>query len=169
MMDRDLQQCHLAEWASKMQPGIIVVVFLFGAIATAHPDKADGLSKDAKKELEKLQGEWVLKEGQRSGTKFEENDDKLILEIKGGRWFFTGQEKGEFVAISPDADPKCFDLKSMEPATKGRVHEGIYKIDGDTLTICIHEGKEKNRPGRFGTTADEPNTILTVFKRVKKE
>jgi uncharacterized protein (TIGR03067 family) len=152
-----------------MRVVVTVAVLLFGALTTADAEKPDALSKEAKKELEKLQGQWMLREGQRYGKKFEENDAKLILEIRGNKWFFTGQEKGEFIAISPGTEPKCFDLKSVEEGTKGRVHEGIYKIDGDTLTICIHEGKERNRPTRFETTAEQPNTILTVFKKAKKE
>jgi len=152
-----------------MRVVVSAVVLLFGAFATADDKKADPLSKGAKKELERFQGEWVLKEGQRYGKKFEVSDEKLVLEIKGTKWIFTGQEKGEFIALDPTTDPKCYDLKSAEEGTKGQVKEGIYKIDGDTLTVCIHEGKEKQRPTRFETTAEQPDTILVVLKKVKKE
>jgi uncharacterized protein (TIGR03067 family) len=147
---------------------VVSAVVLFGALATAADKKADPLSKDAKKELEKLQGEWVFKEGQRHGKKVEASDKKLVLEIKGTKWILQGQEKGEFVAIDPTTDPKCFDLGSAEEGTKGQAREGIYKIDGDTLTVCIHEGKGKQRPTRFETTAEQPDTMLAVFERVKK-
>jgi uncharacterized protein (TIGR03067 family) len=152
-----------------MRVVVYAVVLLFGAGASADDKKAEPLTKDAKKELEKLQGEWVMKEAGRNGKKFEANDKKLVLEIKGAKWTFTGKEKGEFIALDSTTDPKCFDLKSLEEGTKGQVHEGIYKIDGDTLTFCIHEGKEKQRPTRFETTAEQPATILAVFQRVKKE
>ena len=151
-----------------MRVVVPAVMLLFGAFASADDKKADALSKDAKKELKRLQGEWVLKEGQRHGQTFEVNE-KLVLEIKGAKWIFQGKEKGEFIAIYPETDPKCYDLKSSEEGTKGQVHEGIYKIDGDILTVCIHEGKEKQRPTLFETTAEQPNTILAVLKKVKKE
>jgi uncharacterized protein (TIGR03067 family) len=152
-----------------MRVVVTAVVILFGAFATAGDKKADPLSKDAKKELERLQGEWALTEVQRAGKKFELSDFKPALEIKGTKWILTGQHKSAFIAIHPETDPKCFDLKSVEEARKGEVHEGIYKIAGDTLTICIHEGKDKQRPTRFEATAEQPNTILVVLKRVKKE
>ena len=50
-----------------MRVVVTAVVLLFGAFATAGDKKADPLSKDAKKELERLQGEWTLTEVQRAG------------------------------------------------------------------------------------------------------
>ena len=142
---------------------------MFGVFVVADDKQADPLPKDAKKELERLQGEWILKSGARAGEKFEADDTPLVLEIKGVKWIFTGIEKGEIVAVDSKTDPKCFDLKSAEKGRKGQVLEGIYKIDGDALTICIHEGKGKQRPIRFKTTPQQPDTILAVFERVKKK
>ncbi len=152
-----------------MRVVVTAVVFLFGAFATAGDKKADPPSADAKKELERLQGDWTLTEVQRAGKKFEVSDGKPALEIKGTKWILTGQNKSALIVIHPKTEPKCFDLKSVEEAEKGEVHEGIYKIAGDTLTICIYQGKDKQRPTRFEATAEQPNTFLLVLKRVKKE
>ena len=148
---------------------VTAMVLLFGTFATAGDKKADPLSKDAKKELKMLQGEWTLTEVQRAGKKSEVKDSKPALEIKGTKWILTGQDKSAFIVIHPGGDPKSFDLKSVEEPGKGEVHEGIYKIAGDTLTICIYQGKDKQRPTRFEATAEQPNTFLLVLKRVKKE
>jgi uncharacterized protein (TIGR03067 family) len=131
--------------------------------------RADPLSNDGKKELAKLQGEWVFKQAGRNGKKVELGDATLVLEIKGAKWILTGQEKGEFIAIDPTTDPKCFDLKSVEESRKGQVDEGIFKIEGDTLTVCLHQGKERQRPTRFETSPEQPDTILAVFSRAKKK
>jgi uncharacterized protein (TIGR03067 family) len=151
-----------------MRSLVIAIVLLIGTLAPAD-EKPAPLSNEAKQELEKLQGKWVLKEGQRSGEKFEVNNKKIVLEIQGSKWIFTGQQKGEFIAIYPDSDPKCFDLKSVEEGRKGEVSEGIYKIEGETLTISINEGKSKQRPSSFETKGEQPSTIVTVFNKVKAE
>jgi len=41
-------------------------------------------------------------------------------------------------AIDPTKDPKTFDRirKDKDDAKKDVVDKGIYKLDGDTLTIC---------------------------------
>jgi len=151
------------------QVGVVAVVLLFGAGAITAQKQADQLPKDAQKELEKLQGEWVLKSAERYGMKVEVGGENYVLEIKGVKWIFTGKEKGEFVAIDPKADPKRFDIKSVEEGRNGQVDEAIYKIEGDTLTVCLNQGKEKQRPARFKTGPDQPGTILAVFERVKKK
>src|SRR5258708_38244255 len=78
-----------------MRVAISTLVLLFGVGATAGDKRADPLPKDAKQELGRLQGEWVLKSGEKSGKKLEANDETLVLEIKGAKWIFTGVEKGE--------------------------------------------------------------------------
>jgi uncharacterized protein (TIGR03067 family) len=143
-------------------------MLLLGVAVIAGTRQADGFSKKARKELDRLQGQWVLKGGERLGKKFEVNDATLVLEIKGVKWVFTGVVKGELVAIDPETNPKCFDLKSLEQSTRGQVHEGIYRISGDTLTVCLNEKTEKQRPLRFETNPQQPDTILAVLQRVKK-
>jgi uncharacterized protein (TIGR03067 family) len=138
-------------------------------LVTAALIGAEPMSEAAKAELKLLQGKWVVREFGRYGTKVDlAGEPELLLEIKDTKWIFTGEEKGEIVAIYPDGDPKCLDIKSVEERRKGRVDEAIYKLEGDTLTICWHQGKDKKRPGRFETNADEPDTVLAVFQRVKE-
>ncbi len=152
-----------------MRVAVSAVVLLYGALAMADEKKANPLSKEAKKELQKLQGEWLLKKVESAGKKVENIDEKVVLEIKGNKWIFTGQLKGEIIALDPATDPKCLDIKSVEKGRKGQVDEAIYKIDGDTLTICLYQGKGKQRPTRFEATAEQPDTILVVFRKATKE
>jgi uncharacterized protein (TIGR03067 family) len=145
------------------------LVFVSMSIAAADDKNPVPLPEVARKELDRLQGQWHTKELGRRGKTVDVNDAKMTLEIKGNKWIFTGQEKGEIVAIDPKTDPLCLDIKSVEEGRKGQVDEAIFKIDGDTLTICLHQGKEKQRPTRFETTPEQPDTILAVFERVKKK
>ncbi len=122
------------------------------------------------KELGRLQGRWVVQQAERQGKKyvFGDSDQRFVLAFKGSKWFLDEQEKSEIVALHPEASPKCMDLKSLEQGNKGQIQEAIYKIDGDNLTICLYQGKGKNRPTRFQTSTADPDTILAVFKRSKK-
>jgi uncharacterized protein (TIGR03067 family) len=124
---------------------------------------ADPPKPAAPKELKQLQGEWVLQGGERNGTKLElkPDDPKMVLEIRGDKWIFMGQEKGRIIAI----DSRNLDTKSSEEGRVGEVDEGIYKLTRDTLTICFYQGKEKNRPTEFASK--DKDTILVVLKRSK--
>lgn len=46
-------------------------------------------------------------------------------------------------------------------------YRGIYKVEGETLTLCLVTG-DQERPKTFESTADKRTTIW-VFKRVKKD
>jgi uncharacterized protein (TIGR03067 family) len=61
---------------------------------------------------------------------------------------------------------KTFDATVTAGEGKGSVMLGIYKIDGDTMTVCMnYSGKE--RPTEF-KTAERSESVLVVGKRVKK-
>lgn len=140
-------------------------------LAPADPpqDKETPLPEAAQKELDKLQGKWKVVLIGRHGKehKLGKDDPELVGEFKGRRWLFTGVEKAEVVALDPKADPKLIDLKSLEKVRGDDVvDEAIYSLTGDTLTICLYQGKGKNRPAEFDTSKNG-DTILLVMDRVK--
>jgi uncharacterized protein (TIGR03067 family) len=124
---------------------------------------ADPPSPSYPKELKRIQGEWVLQGAERNGTKFDFKLDepKMVLEIRENKWIFTGKEKGEIIAM----DSSILDIRSCEEGRAGNVDEGIYKLTGDTLTICIYQGNCKNRPTEF--ESKNADTILAIFRRIK--
>ena len=132
---------------------------------------ADPLPEASQKELKRLEGQWVVQSLEAKGRKHDVSDvePRLIMEIKDNKWIFTGKEKAEIIALDPTTDPKCLDMKSIEEGRKGQVDEAIFKLEGDTLTVCLYQGKGKQRPTKFETSPDLPDTVLAVFKRAKKE
>jgi uncharacterized protein (TIGR03067 family) len=140
------------------------------SLGYADPPKEKELPEAAQKELQKLQGKWKVVKICAKGMEYqpEKGDPELIGEFKGRTFSFTGAEKAEVVAIDPTTDAKCLDMKSLEKARNGVVDEGIFKLDGDTLTICFYQGQGKNRPASFDVPK-EPDTVLAVFKRVVEE
>lgn len=135
---------------------------------TTPADAPPELPAEAKKELAKLEGKWKVTRMAAKGQDITlgPNDPELIAEIKDGKWFFGSREKAHVSAIDPKTDPKCIDFKSVEQGRGGAVDEAIFKLDGDTFTIALYQGKGKQRPTTFDAPKDN-DTILVVLKRVK--
>jgi uncharacterized protein (TIGR03067 family) len=132
--------------------GLLACICLFGA---------DEPAKDAKKELESLQGEWIQDTARVPY-------DEITLTIKDDQWIIYNKTKERLerkltIKVDPSKEPKEIDLQS-KTGGKERTNHCIYKLKEDTLTICgTVNGNE--RPKEFKTT-EEVN--FSVWKRVKK-
>jgi uncharacterized protein (TIGR03067 family) len=126
-----------------------------------------------KKELDRLQGEWTMVFLEQRGRKVRDEIVKQFkLTIKGDLWADTaarGQETAQtrtVITIDPSEDPKTIDL-TTKAGNDEFVLPGIYKLDGDTLTLCRAAAPgDVERPKGFRTTAEEG--VLIVWKRAKK-
>jgi uncharacterized protein (TIGR03067 family) len=151
---------------------MLATLFTLSLLVSAEDPRDKDLPEPARKDLEKFQGKWkaVKLAGKGMEITVPKDGPELILEFKGRKWVFTGVEKGEIFVIDPGTDPKRLDLRSAEKGRVGVVDEGIYKLDGDTLTICFYQGKPKpmSRPTSFDVPNDE-DTVLAVFERVKAQ
>ena len=145
-------------------PTRIVLTFLAVALVAA-----DDPPKDAKKEVEKLEGEWTIVSLENRGEKVPEETVKdMKLKVKGEEWVVT--RDGTTVAdiafkLDPSKDPKAIDL-TFKVDGKETALKGIYKLDGDTLTLCRTDSPDAARPTAFKTTGD--GGVLAVWKRAKK-
>ena len=114
------------------------------------------------RELEKLQGEWVLHASEYNG-KDNMPARTVTISIKNSEYAFDsdGQPLTVRFKLNVISEPKHFD--SYWKST--RIHRGIYKLEGDTLTICHVYNGSGNHPSGFATT-DQGN-LLTVWKKIK--
>ncbi len=142
------------------------------SLALYSPTPRDTAVADA---LKALKGEWVVIESETFGRSgdlhvgdvFKFEDDRFTHE--------SGENPLEYrLHVRPQAKPSQMDWRPAAPKDAKWSHRGIYKIDGDKLTVCIlsrFEGDdEKDRPSEFRTKAgrekhEAAGNVLLVLKR----
>jgi uncharacterized protein (TIGR03067 family) len=137
---------------------LLVIVFAFASVAQAQPEKAK-----AKKDLADLQGVWKLIGFEIDGKEaYLQAHKQIRWVVKDGKIYYGGEELAK-ITLDITTDPKCIDLSL--PKSK-RVHEGIYKLDKDSLKICVSMMTDgvKDRPVKFGS-ADLEKSHTMLFER----
>jgi uncharacterized protein (TIGR03067 family) len=118
----------------------------------------------AKKELAALQGSWELISFEAQGEPEDFADRAPRWVIKSDKVFYGGDELAA-LTIDPSTNPKCLDLGFLKPK---KVYEAVYRLDGDTLKICLNRQTEgvKERPTEFATKGKTDFRLMT-FRRAK--
>lgn len=148
---------------------LAAVVALALVVPAAPKDKEKELTEAAKKDLKKLEGVWKGVKGVKDGEEAKD-DEEVLVEFKGRTLLFKDMEFLEITGLDTTTDPKLIDFKTVVdrgPLRKGTVFEGIYKFDGDTLTLALFEEGGTNRPTKF-ESAKGSKVILMTFERQKK-
>jgi uncharacterized protein (TIGR03067 family) len=128
---------------------------------------------DVKKELKALQGKWKVVSLEAGGNVLPKEAVPDFTFTVGADGKSTGKHpKGEYeatVTVDPRKKPKTIDNLHESGDQKGKKQYGIYKLEGDTLTVCITRpgAAEGDRPKDFATK-DTANVVF-VFERVKEE
>ncbi len=122
----------------------------------------DGAGGDGKTDLDRVQGAW-------KGTNLEVESkvapgdfiEKCKYVFKGNVLTFFEEDKqvgkATFV-LEPAKKPKAIDITATEGQGKGKTMYGIYRLEGNTLSICIGE----ERPNDFRAAG---KAGLIQFKR----
>jgi uncharacterized protein (TIGR03067 family) len=130
---------------------------------------ADSPADAGKKELDALQGKWSMAGLEVNGEKVPpEKFPSSRLEITGERYIVnTGRSSHEMrIKVDPTKSPKTIDMTFQDGDNKGDTAEGIYKVEGDTLTICRPRLPPHERPTEFVTKPGTDRFIVT-WKREK--
>jgi uncharacterized protein (TIGR03067 family) len=125
--------------------------------------------KDAPKDSPALVGEWAVEsaivggkqDNPPAGTTWTFTaDGKSVLSIPGG-----GDAAPGTFTVDLKKDPAQVDISA---GPKGTPMQGIYKRDGDTLTLCVGT-KIGERPAAFESKAGTNAVLLTLTKVKKKD
>jgi uncharacterized protein (TIGR03067 family) len=133
------------------------------AVIVAAPAPKEGKKADPPS----LIGEWTIESMSLGGK-------PLPKQANDGPTTITFTKEGTAVAVDkpgakPDNvkfthDPKASPMQIDLEEAPGMKMSGIYKIDGDTLTMCVSIMGE--RPKSFDPS---DSTMLMVLKRIKKD
>jgi uncharacterized protein (TIGR03067 family) len=125
-----------------------------------------------KKEVGKLLGTWT---SEVINLDDEKRWTELKITEKGISWEGSSLKLGApfgrtgvvryTYRLKPDQQPQEIELTWMEFSNKGKVQLGIYRLDGDTLKICVSQIGNK-RPKEF-KSREEPRQSLLTLKRVR--
>jgi uncharacterized protein (TIGR03067 family) len=142
---------------------VMAVGFLVGA-----DDREEAKSRAIQAELKKFEGTWRTDRVEAEGKAIPLEgfqSDRLILE---GDRFKSKTPRGTLSGVfqvNPAVVPKTIDVTFTDGPAKGKTHEGIYELEGDTYKVCMaHPGKP--RPTEF-VTRPGSGDFLQVLKREK--
>jgi uncharacterized protein (TIGR03067 family) len=144
-----------------MQTSLIIGL----ALAVSAPIPKDPPKKDPPS----LIGEWLAESAIQGGKPDPPPPGATVTFTKEGKFVVKeGKDTRHEAEFTHDAkkDPAEIDISEGEPGKGSRTMKGIYKIEGDTLLICLT--REGERPKTFDSPAGSPNVLVTL-KRPKKD
>jgi uncharacterized protein (TIGR03067 family) len=120
----------------------------------------------SKDDPKKIQGHWV-RIRHTNGLISEDGPQGSTITITGQRLKHeqNGTELGDY-SISMDPKKKVFDFTGAAGINKGLVYRGLYRLEGDTITLCYRQSAaESDRPKTFDSAKE--GVVISVYKRKK--
>jgi uncharacterized protein (TIGR03067 family) len=129
-------------------------------------------AREKKEDRDQFQGTWEVVKLEQTGQDFADwvKGESPTMTYDGDKYTFKGKtvlERGEF-KLDPKAKIPTLDYTITEGEHKGKRQLGIYKLEGDTLTLCLAQEGADTRPTTFTTRADAAEYVKFVLKRQPK-
>lgn len=140
---------------------VLVLALLSAGFAPAPFPRAARPKKEG--DLDRMQGTWAVVERRYAGSVLKVENAQVTL--RGSRWhfIFNSEVRSRWdVRLGPTATPRSLDYVSAD-GNPTSVLPAIYRLDGDTLTVCYTQGKD--RPTDFDNQNGHWSMVL---KRVAR-
>jgi len=117
-----------------------------------------------------LDGTYTIVATETNGQQFPagkgETEEDRTVRIEGNKLIARKEGKDDPVNFKTDAskDPKEIDIIAAGGGGKGDTVYGIYKLEGDILTICMSD-KAETRPKEFKTAEGSVTMMMTLKKK----
>jgi uncharacterized protein (TIGR03067 family) len=148
---------------------IFIASFLFAAFGVASA-KDDTRDEAVRKDLKSLAGTWNVTSRETNGEKapadvlkgmfVKVTDDGTATVTKEGKEI----HKAKWTNMDPTQKTKTVDLEVVDGDEKGKIRLGIYRVEGDQLTLCVANAG-KDRPETFSAGVDSGQTLMTCTRK----
>jgi uncharacterized protein (TIGR03067 family) len=92
--------------------------------------------------------------------------DPITATVKGDRMGFGSPDDNWRLVLDVKPGARRIDFHRVKPLGDSDLLRGVYRLEGDTLTMCWRMGKdEKDRPTGFDPA--QRNVWVYVYKRHK--
>ena len=141
----------------------IVTVLAVGLLVAADETKKDDKNQDAKKII----GTWQAVSLEREGQKAPEEQAKgiAVTFAADGKVTVKTPDKEISGTYKLDAGKKVKDI-TLEADGEKTLY-GIYKLDGDDLTICAVDTSADERPTEFATKEGSKARLVVLKREIK--
>ncbi|MBI1375304.1 MAG: TIGR03067 domain-containing protein [Phycisphaera sp.] len=118
----------------------------------------------------KLQGTWKATSVVTDGKQFEK-PETIFFTFDGEKFELKSETRTLKGTFTLDSSKTPKHLNQYFNDDNGAVLESkaIYKIEGDTLTICDHRRPSQGRPFEFESTEGSGRTLITLKKVTARE
>jgi uncharacterized protein (TIGR03067 family) len=115
-----------------------------------------------------LQGPWRVTAAVIAGKKVSAEE---LMELQKDPMVFRGDKLvGRYEStfkLDPSKNPKEIDVTpSTKPGTEKMIFRGIYRLEGDELTLCLSSVPNGDRPASFTLKPGDKAGVI-VLKRMK--
>lgn len=150
-----------------MRFALLLLAFALLPMGLARADDDD--KKEDKKAADPIAGVWKAVSYEQDGQKGDEAPD-YVLSFKAGKYSQKNNgmedETGSY-KLDTEKKPHEVTLTIESGRDKGKKQPGIFKVDGDKLTLCLAMPGSDKRPEKF-EAGEGSNAILVTFKRDKE-
>jgi uncharacterized protein (TIGR03067 family) len=131
---------------------------------------AFAFAQPAEDTQKQLQGTWTATKAERDGTAADDvvghrlsfTGNRFQIQSEDGKPLYAGT-----VRVDPGAQPAAIDFEHTEGLLQGKVWQGIYALDGDTLTVCDNAPNlDEGRPATFEAKSGAGYVLIT-FRRAR--